>query len=1089
MSVHRSVLRVLVGSVAVLLMLCVGVAGATVPKLASDGNFHAEGGSGIAVDQSSGDIFTTGFASLSETGTLQAGLGQKFNASGEVLSPPSPFTEGLKYGVAVNPTNGHVYVASPFGQIEVDDPNTGAQLSSFGVPGYFAGVEELFGNEAQIVTDAAGNVYVPNAHENEVLEYSETGTLLETFTGAGVHALKGPTGVAVTPSGNVWVADDGHNRIEEFSPTGAFLAEFESEGVRALALDAHGDVLAIVDNSADNCGAVSPPCEHLVEYSESGAQLTDVGAGYFGSHVEQGFRVSMVAVDYATGRTYVTDGLKSTVWVYQPPLAPAIGEESVAEVGTSEAKLGVLIHPGGIQTTYRFEYDTREYREGEAPHGVSVPSPEGSAGEGFSVRTVWASAKGLAPGTTYHYRVVVTNGLGSVVGPDQTFTTESAAQAACPNEQARSGFSSDLPECRAYELVTPPGNTSAQPDTNTASNFDSENDYGGYEGNSAAGDGNRFAYISDEIMPGSQSGGLEFIATRGPNGWTSEDALPLRPYTGNRCPFATAKQTNVLKYSPNLSQAVVVDNENSMSSGYANEFSQRCRGELVEVVSGESYEENLLIRDSEDGSFRLVNLTPRGVIATPATFVAASADLNLIVFSEFAKLTPDALNSTTNLYEWSEGTLRLLKLELPSGAPVAGSVVSISSNGSDVFFTANGNLYARINGERTVQLDEARGGSGPSGGGEFAVVSEDGSQVFFTDDATAGLTKDTLAGSGKNLYRYDVSTGALSDLTPVTEANAALLGISEDGSYVYFTSEGVQSGSETNQFGETAQNGQPNLYVDHEGTTTFVLNAIRYVSAAISANGAFLAFESEDSLTGYDNNGNSEIYLYSAATNRVECASCNPSGEAPTAAGARMPFKWVHLVSDNGQVFFDSTEALLPRDTNGQLDVYEFDYSGGLHLISTGTSSSMSVLLDASLSGNDVFFLTRQSLVPQDSSQEANKIYDAHVDGGFPETALPPACTTADACRSATTPQPSIYGAPSSQTFSGAGNVSQAPATAAIKTKTLTRARKLANALKACKKDKSKSKRVKCEKTARKSYGVAKKQTAKRSSNDRRAIR
>lgn len=44
------------------------------------------------------------------------------------------------------------------------------------------------------------------------------------------------------------------------------------------------------------------------------------------------------------------------------------------------------------------------------------------------------------------------------------------------------------------------------------------------------------------------------------------------------------------------------------------------------------------------------------------------------------------------------------------------------------------------------------------------------------------------------------------------------------------------------------------------------------------------------------------------------------------------------------------------------------------------------------------------------------------VDGGFPGTALPPACTTADACRAAPAPQPSIFGAPASQTFSGAGN-------------------------------------------------------------------
>ena len=52
------------------------------------------------------------------------------------------------------------------------------------------------------------------------------------------------------------------------------------------------------------------------------------------------------------------------------------------------------------------------------------------------------------------------------------------------------------------------------------------------------------------------------------------------------------------------------------------------------------------------------------------------------------------------------------------------------------------------------------------------------------------------------------------------------------------------------------------------------------------------------------------------------------------------------------------------------------------------------------------------------------------MDGGFPEPAVPPPCTTADACRSAPAPQPSIFGEPASQTFSGVGNLSPAEAKA-----------------------------------------------------------
>ena len=362
------------------------------------------------------------------------------------------------------------------------------------------------------------------------------------------------------------------------------------------------------------------------------------------------------------------------------------------------------------------------------------------------------------------------------------------------------------------------------------------------------------------------------------------------------------------------------------------------------MVSGEPFgAENLLLRDNASGAYRLINVTPPGV--TPATgcdFVAASADLSRVVFEESAKLTPEALINVSNLYEWSEGVVRLLTV-LPDGSPVAGaeSFRGISANGSDVFFTVGGDLYVRLNGERTVQVDAARGGSGPGGGGSFAAVTADGSQVFLTDDASAGLTSDTVSGSGKNLYRYDVETGQLSDLTPLSDAKAALAGISQDGSYVYYYAETALSGSQSNQLGETAQDGKPNLYVEHEGTTTFIAHE-GVEGGQLSPNGAFFAFGSEKSLTGYDNAGAQgvvpEIYLYSAASNRFACASCNPSGESPTlpsereggfvaegggaylGGGGGVP----HYVSNNGQVFFQTGEALLPLDTDGATDVYEY---------------------------------------------------------------------------------------------------------------------------------------------------------------------
>ena len=152
-------------------------------------------------------------------------------------------------------------------------------------------------------------------------------------------------------------------------------------------------------------------------------------------------------------------------------------------------------------------------------------------------------------------------------------------------------------------------------------------------------------------------------------------------------------------------------------------------------------------------------------------------------------------------------------------------------------------------------------------------------------------------------------------------------------------------------------------------------------------------------------------------------------------------------------VFFDTSEALVPSDTNNQMDVYEYE-DGRQSLISSGTSPRASTFQGASESGDDVFFQSRQQLVPQDDTgEEARVIYDARVGGGFPAPAAPPPCTTADACRVPVAPLPSVFGAPASATFSGAGNLAPPPGRAAVKPK--------AKAL-TCKKDFVK-KKVKCE--------------------------
>lgn len=303
------------------------------------------------------------------------------------------------------------------------------------------------------------------------------------------------------------------------------------------------------------------------------------------------------------------------------------------------------------------------------------------------------------------------------------------------------------------------------------------------------------------------------------------------------------------------------------------------------------------------------------------------------------------------------------------------------------------------------------------------------------------------------------------------------------------------------------------------------------LTAAVSASGRFLAFMSERSLTGYDNRDardgqpDEEVYLYDALADgghgKLVCASCNPTGARPAGVsdsggfpgmlvdrptiwqGAQLAASipgWTKIrvasaiyqsryLSDSGRLFFNAADALVPQDSNGTEDVYQYEppgvggcsessatfgnASGGcVELISSGTSVEESAFLDASESGNDVFFLTAAKLASADVDS-AIDVYDAHVCGSessCPSSppSPPPACE-GDACQSPV-PAPEDP-TPDSLTFQGPGNLTfAAPPIATPKAKPPTRAQKLARALRACRR-KQAHKRPACERQARRSYG------------------
>lgn len=459
---------------------------------------------------------------------------------------------------------------------------------------------------------------------------------------------------------------------------------------------------------------------------------------------------------------------------------------------------------------------------------------------------------------------------------------------------------------------------------------------------------------------------------------------------------------------------------------------------------------------------------------------ASSKDLSHVLFSANADLTPDAPTAPAEaqapiLYEWVNDTLRLVGI-LPDNSIASTSTNaaangnSISSDGSRIFFATSGQLYVRTSGTTTIHISASqRVPPDPHGEqmAEFEGATPDGSIVLFS--SAEELTNASNTGGNDNssdLYAYNVNDGHLTDLT--VDANPAdamtgpsvqgVLGMSDDGSYVYFTADGQLIA------GQGAQ-GQPNLYVWHGGEVKFIAtlspsdrsNWFPYSSRAgttayVTPNGKGLGFISHNSLTGYNNTDartaarDSEVFRYSAESDTLVCASCDPGGGAPignaTLAKLGLTGYSPRNVTDDGKrIFFNSSDPLVPGSANGHIKVFEYE-NGDVYLISSGTSNADDFFGDASASGDDVFFTTVGQLAPQDGDTLVD-LYDAHVGGARQSPITVPNSCSGDTCQGVVSTLPSSS-APSSEVFFGLGNIDSSSTTGkpAVRVKTKTHLKK-----------------------------------------------
>ena len=717
------------------------------------------------------------------------------------------------------------------------------------------------------------------------------------------------------------------------------------------------------------------------------------------------------------------------------------------------------------------------------------------------------------------------------------------AAGSCPNEQLREETHSlSLPDCRAYELVSPP-------DTDGI-NVESEN------WTSGTMSGNEFLYPAYGAFGNAGGsgyfGGVLYLATRTATGWQTTATLqsplvgPPQPLVGSGTAIGT---------SADGSQVILRTSQ--------------------PLVPGAPKQENLYVRHA-DGSLTL--LTPTAPSAKPAELAepryrGGSSDLSHVIFEQRGALLPSAPGgaSTNNLYEWVEGQLSLVGI-LPNGEVASDGAVAgdsqgvieepspqraISTDGSRIFFTslADGQLYVRENGISTVEASKSQrptpdpNGTKPA---RYQTAATDGSVVFFT--SSSELTADANTGvnssgeptdAGNNLYEFNVATGELIDLSVDTNPADAgggadvesVAATSENGSYVYFVAKGELVAGEGVD-GQPSDENLSNLYLYHAGSVKFItafhenheINTGHHPDAGgevqATPDGRHLVFLTTGQVTSYRNidaktgRRDQEMYEYDAESGQIVCVSCNPSGAQPIGGteervtehqaivtGEFVPDSGFRFASENGgRVFFTSRDDLVPQASNVgypevvqpvsastlkpfSTNVYEYEQvgegscagdGGCIYLISSGTSSEESIFVGTSAAGDDVFFTTLDQLVGQDTGNSVD-LYDARVDGGFPAPPVPASCST-ETCQGPPLAPP-VFATPSSVTFNGVGNFTPAPAKPAAPKKTVAK----------CAKGKKRS-HGKCVKARAKKKSKAKKNAkakrkAKKAGNDKRRVK
>jgi hypothetical protein len=614
-----------------------------------------------------------------------------------------------------------------------------------------------------------------------------------------------------------------------------------------------------------------------------------------------------------------------------------------------------------------------------------------------------------------------------------------ASGATCANEAFRVGASAALPDCRAYELITPT-NTNGRL-VGAINTFGTPGIRGRFPTELASPSAPSFVYLSyvSPLLEIGDANGISDVyqAVRGEGGWTTSRRLD---------------PPGALATSP-IPGGIASDHQYATVNVGSTRSSLALGGNADYLINPDGTYELVGIGSLGEEPFVQTRwITPGGdhVIFSSGKAEAQSLWCAALTICKVQKLEPEAAPTGTGVVydRAADGNTRVVSLlpgDVPAGSGENAFYKGTSADASSIAFTIASVLYVRVNnGEAGVEETQKVA----EGNATFAGLSDDGRYLFYV--------------ASGDIHRFDTSTEDDEQLTGTGDAK--VVAVSGDGSHAYFVSK--------EEIGGVGTAGQPNLYVWRAGATDFIATVLSseaesvpglavWTSSVVGSqtgefglgastartthDGDVLAFESRAQLTPYDNEGFNEIYRYEEGQG-VVCVSCNFGQE--TEADAHLQ-DWavtgfatvINNVSDDGrQIFFETKEDLVSEDVSPANDIYEWqeEPSGAtkISLISSGrsidypTQSTIeqpfqpkpNVLLSVTPDGHDVAFQSQDILVPGAGEGGMTAIYDARVDGGFPLPGRADVCTEEACWPSAGAISPSPSGA-ESEAIKSSGNV------------------------------------------------------------------